>query len=75
MTREKYSLLDRLIIPDYDTPGGVSSGNLKFDTAKCKECGICISICPGVTPSRYFPPSMVPGGIEGAAGRAMGGTP
>ncbi|HRZ25509.1 MAG TPA: 4Fe-4S dicluster domain-containing protein [Spirochaetota bacterium] len=47
MTREKYSLLDRLIIPDYDTPGGVSSGNLKFDTAKCKECGICISICPG----------------------------
>jgi ferredoxin len=47
MKREKYTLLDRLIIPDYDTPRGVHSGNLAFDKDKCKECGICITLCPG----------------------------
>lgn len=47
MKREKYTLLDRLIIPDYDTPRGVRSGNLRFDREKCKECGICIQLCPG----------------------------
>ena len=47
MKREKYTLLDRLIIPDYDTQRGVHSGNLGFDKEKCKECGICITLCPG----------------------------
>ena len=47
MEREKYTLLDRLIIPDYDTQQGMRSGNLIFDRNKCRECGICVTICPG----------------------------
>ncbi len=47
MQKQKYTFLDRLIIPDYDTPRGVSSGNLIFDKAKCRECGVCVTLCPG----------------------------
>ncbi|HOO71730.1 MAG TPA: 4Fe-4S binding protein [Spirochaetota bacterium] len=47
MKRESYTLLDRLIIPDYDTPQGMRSGNLIFDSDKCRECGLCVTICPG----------------------------
>ncbi|GAB4220610.1 MAG TPA: 4Fe-4S dicluster domain-containing protein [Spirochaetota bacterium] len=41
-----FSFIDRIIIPDYDTPKGVQGGNLEFNEL-CKECGTCIRICPG----------------------------
>lgn len=47
MKKVQYSLFDRMRIPDYDTPRGINSGDLIFDGDKCRECGICISICPG----------------------------
>jgi formate hydrogenlyase subunit 6/NADH:ubiquinone oxidoreductase subunit I len=40
-------LLDRLRIPTYDDPDQLQSASLRFDASKCKECGICISVCPG----------------------------
>ncbi len=47
MKRETYTLLDRLIIPDYDTPRGIRSGSLLIDPEKCRECGLCVRLCPG----------------------------
>src|SRR4030042_5028176 len=47
MQKEKFSFFDRIRIPDYDTPKGMKSGNLNFDLEKCKECGICVTLCPG----------------------------
>jgi ferredoxin len=45
--KTKYSIFDRLRIPDYDSPKQMKTGKLKFDAEKCNECGICVSICPG----------------------------
>jgi ferredoxin len=47
MEKNTYTLMDRLNIPDYDTPKGIHSGNLAIDKEKCRECGICITLCPG----------------------------
>ncbi len=44
---EKLSLKDRFIIPTYDDPEQMSTADLIFDAEKCKECGICVSVCPG----------------------------
>jgi ferredoxin len=43
----KYRLIDRLLIPKYDTPSQMQTGNLDFDREKCKECGVCVQLCPG----------------------------
>ncbi len=43
----QFSFIDKIRIPDYDTPGGMQSGNLEFNPLLCKECGTCIRICPG----------------------------
>ena len=41
------SLKDRFTIPTYDDPDQMKMADLIFDTEKCKECGICILLCPG----------------------------
>lgn len=45
--KTKYSFFDRIRIPDYDSPKQMQSGELIFDQEKCKQCGICIQLCPG----------------------------
>ena len=47
MMTAKYSLLDRILVPDYDSPSQMQTGKLDFDPERCRECGICISLCPG----------------------------
>ncbi len=44
---EKFRLIDRYRIPTYDNPKHMKTANLNFDMEKCKQCGICISLCPG----------------------------
>lgn len=47
MQKINYSFFDRMRIPDYDRPRHMNSGSLVFDPEKCKECGICVQLCPG----------------------------
>ncbi|MDY6824382.1 MAG: 4Fe-4S binding protein [Thermodesulfobacteriota bacterium] len=47
MTKPDFTFSDWLKIPDYDTPEGIQPGQLIFDPDKCKQCGICVGICPG----------------------------
>jgi ferredoxin len=42
-----FSLIDRLRIPTYDNPKHIQMGDLFFNPTKCKQCGICIKVCPG----------------------------
>jgi ferredoxin len=44
---KKFSLIDRFRIPTYDNPNHVKTGDLFFNPTKCKQCGICIKVCPG----------------------------
>ncbi|KQC10130.1 MAG: hypothetical protein APR62_12645 [Smithella sp. SDB] len=44
---QKLSLLDRLRIPTYDNMMQMQTGDLIFDEMKCRQCGICVKICPG----------------------------
>lgn len=36
-------------IPIYDDPAQVEFGIVEFDYKKCKNCGICVKICPAST--------------------------
>ena len=38
---------ERTKLPTYDNPKHMQMGDLRFDGQKCKQCGICISLCPG----------------------------
>lgn len=44
---KKFSLTDRFRIPTYDKPTHMQTGDLYFNAAKCKQCAICIRVCPG----------------------------
>ena len=44
---EKFRLIDRLRIPTYDNIKHMQGGDLIFDEMKCRQCGICVKICPG----------------------------
>ncbi|HON59788.1 MAG TPA: 4Fe-4S binding protein [Smithella sp.] len=44
---KKFNLIDRLRIPTYDNPKHMKTADLFFNPAKCKQCGICIKVCPG----------------------------
>jgi ferredoxin len=44
---KKFSLMDRLRIPTYDNIKHMQTGDLIFDAMKCRQCGICIRVCPG----------------------------
>lgn len=41
------TLRERFKIPTYDNPNHMKMAELIFDEAKCNQCGVCISICPG----------------------------
>lgn len=47
MKNSSYSLRERFSVPDYDDPKQMQTGDLIFDRDKCRECGICIRLCPG----------------------------
>ncbi len=47
MQKVKYSFFDRIRIPDYDSPKQMKTGDLNFDAALCRQCGVCIQLCPG----------------------------
>jgi len=47
MENISYSILDRVRIPDYDSPKNNRTGDLVFDAALCRQCGICVQVCPG----------------------------
>jgi ferredoxin len=47
MQKVKYTIFDRIRIPDYDTVKQMQTGDLNFDSEKCRECGVCIQLCPG----------------------------
>lgn len=42
-----FSFFDRIRIPDYDSPKQMQAGELLFDQEKCRQCGICVQLCPG----------------------------
>jgi len=68
MKRENYTIFDRCRIPDYDIPGDMKSGgNLIFDPNKCKECGICVMVCPagGIKTDRANKMDLLAGRIKG----------
>jgi len=44
---ERFRLIDGLRIPTYDNIKHMQCGDLIFDELKCRQCGICIKICPG----------------------------
>jgi ferredoxin len=46
MTTLKFSMSDRLRVPAYDNEKEMQTGDLIFDPEKCKECGICVQVCP-----------------------------
>jgi len=41
------TLLDRLRVPTYDDGSQMRYGALVIDRSRCRECGICVRICPG----------------------------
>jgi ferredoxin len=47
MKKITFSIIDRIRIPDYDTPKQMITGDLTFDPSLCKECGTCVQLCPG----------------------------
>ena len=47
MERIKFSLFDRIRVPAYDSLKHMRNGDLDFDRDKCRECGICVQLCPG----------------------------
>lgn len=47
MERIKYTFFDRHRVPDYDNPRHMKTVKLDFNKEKCKECGICLQVCPG----------------------------
>lgn len=47
MKKPEYRFSDRYRIPDYDDPSQNGAVILEFDREKCRECGICIQVCPG----------------------------
>lgn len=44
---KKFSVIDRWRVPTYDNPNHMKTADLFFNPTKCKQCGICIKICPG----------------------------
>ncbi|MBN1364302.1 MAG: 4Fe-4S binding protein [Syntrophaceae bacterium] len=44
---ERFRLIDRLRIPTYDNIKHMQGGDLIFDELKCRQCGVCVKICPG----------------------------
>jgi flavoprotein len=36
-------------IPIYDDPAQVQYGVVEFDYEKCRQCGMCVKICPAST--------------------------
>ena len=44
---KKLSLIDRFRIPTYDNINHMQAGDLIFDEMKCRQCCICVKICPG----------------------------
>ncbi len=44
---KKFRLIDRLRIPTYDNLNHMYDADLFFNPRKCKQCGICIKVCPG----------------------------
>ena len=44
---ERFTFNDWLTIPTYDDPSQMVTPELDFDPSKCKQCGVCVSICPG----------------------------
>ena len=47
--KTKYTLFDRLRVPTYDDGRQMIFGDIEIDTVKCRECGICVTICPGAS--------------------------
>ena len=44
---KNFSLIDRFRIPTFDNPKHVKTADLFFNPTKCKQCGICVKVCPG----------------------------
>ena len=47
MMSAQFSILDRYRIPAYDSKKQMLTGDLMFDPDKCRECGVCVQVCPG----------------------------
>jgi ferredoxin len=47
MEMTRFSFFDRIRIPDYDTLKNSQSGDLIFNPELCRQCGICVQLCPG----------------------------
>ncbi len=41
------TLRERTKLPDLDKADHMNMADLDFDSEKCRECGICVLLCPG----------------------------
>ena len=44
---KNFSFIDKFRVPTYDNPKHMKTADLFFNPRKCKQCGICVKICPG----------------------------
>ncbi len=43
---ERFSFLDKILIPTYNDPDQIEAGSVEFDYEKCSGCSICVEACP-----------------------------
>lgn len=67
MKKTKYTFFDRHRLPDYDDPKQMKTVILSFDKVKCRECGICLQVCPGgcITTDSVKKMELVAGKVKG----------
>jgi ferredoxin len=42
----RFSLLDKVLIPNYDDRDEITPGEVEFDYEKCTGCSVCVQACP-----------------------------
>ena len=62
---------ERTKLPSVDNPKHMQMGDLVFDRDKCRQCGLCVLLCPGggVRTEKYTKMDLMRGtGLRGKSG-------